>query len=292
MSDYTFLVDLIFNVLNHLFSSLFSSIDSSIYSLLDDITFINVDILNNSFFQTFLKSSSKNSILILANSLLLGILIYYGISYFFSRFTNNYIDSPLYFILKMCIIYIVMNFSFFICENLIFLISTISSSIRELGEINLKEEICFSSLLSYIDNSIYLDVEGNVNQLFSLDSIIKGFSSFGFISLLFSYSLRYIYISILIIISPFAILTLSLNSSSWIFKSWIKNFISLLSIQVFISIILLLFFSYISHDFGNLNKLLFVGLIYALMQVNSLVKELFGGISFNVQNNKFFSKYK
>ena len=292
MTDYTLLVDLIFNVLNSLFSNVFSSIDSSIYLLLDDITFINIDILENSFFQDFLKSSSKNSILFLANSLLLGILIYYGILFFFSHFTNTYVESPLQFIFKLIIVYILINFSYFICEKIIYVISTISSSIRELGEITFGKSICFSNLLSSLNNSMFLDNESATFEIFSFDSIIKAFSSFGFITLLFSYSLRYIYINILIIFSPFALLSLSLNSTSWIFKTWIKNFISLLLIQVFISIVLLLFFSYLSSDLGKLNQLLYIGLLYSLIQINSFVKELFGGISFNIPNNFFSSKIK
>ena len=40
----------IIEAINTILSNLFSSIDESIYSILDDITFVNSDIINDSYF--------------------------------------------------------------------------------------------------------------------------------------------------------------------------------------------------------------------------------------------------
>ena len=45
------LSEIIFNSINELLQTLFSSIDNSIYSLLDDLAFIDTSILSNSYFQ-------------------------------------------------------------------------------------------------------------------------------------------------------------------------------------------------------------------------------------------------
>ena len=58
------LTEIILNSINELFSKLFSSVDNSIYSVLDDITFVNPDILSNSAFQKILGSSSSEGIVI------------------------------------------------------------------------------------------------------------------------------------------------------------------------------------------------------------------------------------
>lgn len=52
----------ILNTINSLFSSLFSSIDNSIYSLLDDLIFINEDLLQDNFMSKFFGTSSTNRI--------------------------------------------------------------------------------------------------------------------------------------------------------------------------------------------------------------------------------------
>ena len=73
------LTDVIIKTINSIFQTLFSSIDNSIYSFLDDIVFINTDILNESFIQKIFGTSSGNGLLLIVNSLLVGFLIYYGI---------------------------------------------------------------------------------------------------------------------------------------------------------------------------------------------------------------------
>jgi hypothetical protein len=90
-------------------------------------------------------------------------------------------------------------------------------------------------------------------------------------------------VQVFILISPFAFLSLISDNSSWFFKSWLKNFISLLLVQVLISIILCLAFS-LTIDNSNLSKLLFVGIIYALTRANLYMKEIFGGISTDVSS--------
>ena len=69
----------IIEAINTILSNLFSSIDESIYSILDDITFVNSDIINDSYFEKILGTSTSNGILLIANSLLFGVLLYYSI---------------------------------------------------------------------------------------------------------------------------------------------------------------------------------------------------------------------
>ena len=73
----------IIDTINTIFQNLFSSIDNSLYSVLDDITFINNNILDDPYFDKIFGSSSSNGILLIANSLLLGFLLYFGINNLF-----------------------------------------------------------------------------------------------------------------------------------------------------------------------------------------------------------------
>lgn len=131
-------------------------------------------------------------------------------------------------------------------------------------------------------------------DIFTLDGLIKGTLTISLLNLVFSYSLRYIMIKIFVLLSPFAFLSLILESTSHFFKSWYRNLFSLLFIQIIVAIVLLLLFS-MDYSKGNLiNKFIYIGGIYALIRANSIVKELFGGISTNIQsgitNLKTFTK--
>ena len=64
-------------------------------------------------------------------------------------------------------------------------------------------------------------------NLFSLDGLIKSVLSVSLLSLVFSYSLRYIFVKVFILLAPFAILSLCLQNTSWFFKAWFRNLFSL-----------------------------------------------------------------
>ncbi len=277
------LTDVIFNSLNELFSKLFSSIDNTIYSVLDDIIFIKPNILSNSKFEQIIGTSSSNGILLIANSLILGFIIYYSINYLISHLTYSKIDSPKQFVFKAIIFIAIMNSSLWICEQIINIIYLISSSISKLGENLFSVSINFSNFIENINKTIYM--QNNEFNIFSFDGIIKSFTSFGLINLIFTYSLRYIMIQIFVLLSPFAFLSLITNSSEWFFKIWLKTFISLLLVQILILLILLLSFTININSNETISKLLFIGIIFALTRSNAFMKELFGGISTTVQAN-------
>lgn len=176
-----------------------------------------------------------------------------------------------------------MNSSFFLCEQIISLNSFVSTAIRDSCSNILDTSICFSKLID-ISSSI-IQIESNTSNVFSIDGIIKTIISIGFLNVVFMYAIRYILIKVFILISPFAFLTLSLYSTSFIFKSWLKCFISLLLIELFASLILAVMFS-LEYGINNIvSKLLFIGSILALMKVNSYVRDFIGGISIDTYHS-------
>lgn len=277
------MANIIITTINTILENLFSSIDNSLYSVLDDITFINSDILTSSYFQRILGMSASNGILVIANSMLLGFLLYFSIKYLLSHFYAIEIESPYQFIFKLLFFGIAMNSSYFILGQILDISSNISLSIRNLGENIFNTEICFSSLINKINSCI--GIESVSTNIFSVDGLIKSILSCSLLSLVLSYSLRYILVKVFALLSPFAILSLSLNSTNWFFKSWFKNLFSLLFIQILVSIVLLILFSMDYSSNELIIKFLYVGAIYALIRVNSFVKEFVGGISTNVSHS-------
>lgn len=285
------ITQIIINTINTILGNLFSSIDNNLYSILDDITFINSDILKDKNFENIFGTSTSNGILLIANSLLLGFLLYFAIKYLISHFTFSNVEQPHSFLIKLIICGICMNFSYFLLTYFLDISSNITLAIRNLGETLFNKEICFSELILTINSNI--SVNTTSVDVFSLDGLIKSILSFSLLNLVFSYSFRYILIKVFVLIAPFAILSNSLNSTSWFFKSWIKNLFSLLFIQIIVSIILLILFS-MNFSSGNLAiKFIYVGGLFALIKANSFVRDLVGGVSTTIsQNVHNFSKIK
>lgn len=277
------LTELILNSINELFSKMFSSIDNTIYSVLDEVTFINNTILENDSFKKILGESSQDGILLICNSLVLGFIIYYAINYLFSHLTYSKIDSPKQFIFKSIIFIAIMNSSLWICLEIINIISVITDGISYISQNLFGIQISFSNFIDNINKNLY--IQNEAFNVFSIDGIIKSFTSFGLINLVFTYSLRYIMIQIFILLSPFAFLSLISNSSEIFFRAWIKVFLSLLLVQILISLILLLSFSIELTSNTNISKFLYVGIIYALSKATSYIKEIFGGISIDIKSS-------
>lgn len=291
MESQTNITQTIINTINSIFEMLFSSIDNNLYSVLDKITFINSDILTDKNFENIFGTSTSNGILLIANSLLLGFILYYGFKYLMSHITYQRVDSPFSFIIKIIIFGICMNFSFFILQFLLDLNSNISLAIRSLGKDLFGSELSFSELINKINTNISIDTSSL--NIFSVDGLIKSTLSLSLLNLVFSYSFRYIMVKVFILLAPFAFLSLSLDSTSWFFKSWLKNLFSLLFIQIIVSLVLLILFSLDFSSSNLFNKFVYVGGIYSLIKANSFVREFIGGVSTNIsQSVKSFANFK
>ena len=269
------ITEVIMQIINTLLGNLFSSIDNNIYTVLDDITFIDTDILSTSHFSAIFGTSISDGFLLIANALLIGFLIYYAIKLILANFGMTQIESPYQFFFKLLLLGIFMNSSFFLCEQVIHIVSLCSSSIRNLGEDLFHTPICFSNLIQKVNTVI--SIESSSINIFSIDGILKSFLSFGFFNLILSYSVRYVMLKVFILISPFAILSYSVHPN--FLKSWFRCFISLLFVQILVSIVLLLLFSIDFQTNDLFSKFIFVGAIYSLMKANSYVKEFLGGIN-------------
>lgn len=270
---------IISTTINEMFYKIFSSIDNSLYSVLDDFTFIDSDILNDSYFIDIFGLSSQNGILLIANSLVLGYLIYYAFKLLLSHLGVTQVERPSQFILKIIIYSICMNFSLFICDEIIYIISLISSSIRQVGEHLFNTKICFSELIVQLNSIISINESLDI---FSLNGIIKSLISVGLLNLVITYAVRYVLIKVFVLISPFAILSLCNKNTSILFNSWIKSFLSLMFVQVFVAIILLLIFSLNISSNNIFSKFILIGAIFILIKANGYIKEMLGGISSDV----------
>lgn len=272
----------IISTINTLLSSLFSSIDNNLYSILDDIVFIDTDILHDNFISSIFGTSNTIGLLLLSNSLLIGFALFYIIRYAFSHYTSSQTEQPFQFLFKLFIFASLSNSSYFLMEQLININSLISLSIREIGENIFNCNISFSELILKLNNIV--STQENLN-IFSMDGLLKSFISINLLNLLFTYSLRYVILKVFVLITPFAIITLINSSTSWFFKSWFKSILSLLLLQSLVSLILLIIFSTNFSATEIMPKIICIGSLYALTKANSYIRDLIGGISTDVSAN-------
>ena len=133
MEEEVNIASIIIDSINSIFQTLFSSIDTNVSSILDEVTVINTDILDTSYFSSIFGYSSTSGVLLVANSLIIGFLLYYAIRLLLSHLLITQAERPSSFILKLVFFGICMNCSLFICEQFIFFNHTISSLIQSIG---------------------------------------------------------------------------------------------------------------------------------------------------------------
>lgn len=265
--------DLICDSLNTIFFKIFSSIDHTIYSNLDNILFIRSDMINDLKFQQLFGTDSTNGLLLIANSLIFGIILFYILRFATSHLIYSKIDSPYQFAFK-CIIFVACaNSSFWICEQIVTLADLISSSICEVGYFINGTEISFSNLINTINSTLYPSLE--TFDIFSFDGILKLGSSLGILYILFVYAVRFILCKILILLSPFAVISLIHHQFDGFFKGWLQQFLTLLSMQIFVAIVLSLGFCLEFYSGNILSQLIYFGIIVILTKCHSHTKKTF-----------------
>lgn len=246
---------------------------------MDDLIFINPGITKNII--PIIGATPFRGMTLLCNSLIYGFLLYYAISYLLSHITYTQIEKPFQFVFKLILCSIALNFSEYICSSIISLFYTISEIILDLYTPYAFFDVSFASFLDNVIPSDYFST--NSFNLFNFDGILKSTISFGFLSLAVSYAVRYILLKVLVILSPFAILSLCSSKTSFFFKSWLKSFLALLFLQVLVAIILVVCIAINKTDSLLLPSQLFhLSMIYSLFKANSFVKEFIGGLSIDV----------
>lgn len=273
------IVSSLLDSINSIFSSLISSINSNIYTILDDLLFINTGIFDDSSLSNLLGFSPTSGIISICNSLISGFVLYYALSLLLSHLTFAQVQRPSSFIFKILLCVIAINSCWIICYSAIFVNSCITSLIKNVGGNLFNTEICFTTLIENLNSNLYTNSTFN---LFTFDGLIKAFISIGFVNLAISYSLRYVMIRVFILICPFAILSLSIDKFNWLFKAWCKIFLSLLFLQILVAFILLITFS-LQYDPNDIfSQLTYIGSIYALIKANSFLREFMGGLTTDV----------
>lgn len=268
--------------INEMCKTLFNSIDKNAFKYLDKLAFFDDKSFRNSTELEMIGNNFYEGIIGIGLSVLIGIVLYYIINYFIKKVINEELENPYTFIIKAIII---SFFIIYIKDILLFIIyvnNIITTEILSLTKTFFNEKVTFENILIKINEALYLS--GDNFNVISFDGIIKMYLIFGVINLLFEYSLRYVMVKIMFIISPIVIALKSSKKTEYLYSNWLKGICSLLFMQNIIAIILVLSTRLIVSPIVPITKIIYIGMIYALIRVNFFVKEIFGGgVSIEVQ---------
>jgi len=82
-------------------------------------------------------------------------------------------------------------------------------------------------------------------------------------------------IKILILLSPFAFISLICNRFDGFFKSWLKQFLCLLSMQILVALVLVLGFCINFNSGDILSQLIYFAIIAIIAKCHYSIKEIF-----------------
>ena len=246
--------------LNEMCKALFNSVDKNAFKYLDELAF-----LDESKFKTGIELE----------------LIGNNINYFIRKIINEEMENPYTFIIKSII---AGFFIIYIKDIVLFVISVnniITKEILNLTQTFFNQRVTFENILIKINETLYVQGEGF--NVMSFDGIIKIYLVFGIINLIFEYSLRYVMIKIMFILSPIFVAFKTNRKTEYLYNNWVKGMFGLLFMQNIIAIILVISTRFITSPLIPINKIIYIGMIYALIKVNVFIKEIFGGVSIEVQ---------
>jgi len=258
---------------NILVEKIIKSVENEVYKNIDSILVIDKKIFKVEPLNKLILEDDINGFIMLANAMILFYFVYYIFSTLISLYNGNQIININKYIIKMVVIVIAVNSSYYICKQIIDIFYVVTDVIDTIGLDITGKELIFQNFREVINIVEDLDT----TDILSMNGIIKSFISFGSISIFISLAIKYTSVIFLILISPIAIMCLSNNITSGIFFSWGKMLILLLSNQIIMKMIMLIPMA--CKDTKTIfYKIILVGSIYILYKIDTFQRELFSKI--------------
>lgn len=260
------------NSINILLEKIYKSVEGNVYELLDKLVIISANILKQEPLKYIFKD--ENGATFVATSLILFYIVQYMLMKLIAMYNGNNPENAFKFILRIIITIAIASSTKYICELVLQINEIFTNIISSIGENISKHEISFVGF-----GEVVTDLEKYMSSdNLGVDGLIKGFISFGAITLLINYSVRYVTIIFCILVMPFAVMFSITPSTRGIFDSWLKICIVNLSQQWIVKLLLIIPLSFKEVD-TDIFKIIVLGTIYLLYKINLFSKEFLGNIS-------------
>lgn len=266
----------IIEAINIVAQKIFSSVEGELYPLLDKIIIITPDILKQEPLKNIFFEDKNVAMTLVATSFITFFIVCFALSRIISMYTGKEIENSWQEILRLVLCSILMSTSYYICKEILNINNLFTNIILGVGEDITGQKISFENF-----REVITDLEKYMSTDFiSVDGMIKGLISFGTITLVLNFAIRYVTVIFLLFISPVAFILASSDMTINIFKSWLRLLITNLITQSIVLIIIM-----IPLSFKKINditfKVVLVGTIYILYRLNNILKELLGNMSNN-----------
>jgi len=218
----------IFNSVSELFSEF---VPSNFFELMDKMAFLSLDFLGFGSNGEILDKGFiiGEAIMKLSNFLIWGLLIFYGFRSLFSYFLSKKVDVPWKMFIRIVVFGILANSAFFICYTGAFFTENCTEYMRSYAG---KDNISFSVYESYINIE---EVEDD-NEIYTFDALISIFIYFSTFFVCICLGARYLFVKILILLSPIFFILGGFKYSEKIFFAWCKKILILFFLQFIFSI--------------------------------------------------------
>lgn len=270
----------IIDSLNVLLEKIYSSVESNVYDLLDKLTTISPNILKQEPLKQIFKDD--NGIIFVASSLFLFYILQYVIMKLVAMYNGKNPENIFKFTLRVILTIALISSSEYLCKTVLEINEMFTEIITSVGKNISKNEISFVGFSEVItDLEEYMEKDN-----LGIDGLIKGFISFGSITLLIQYSVRYVTIIFCILVMPFAIMLSITSTTRGVFHSWIKLCIVNLCQQWIVKLLLIIPLSFKNID-TDIFKVIVLGTIYLLYKINVFSKEFLGTISVGTRKGEY-----
>lgn len=262
------------NNLNLISEKLFKNMEGQAYELLDKIVTIGPKIIKEEPLSILVKNDNINYLNLIATTLMMFYIIYYILTKLISIYNGSQSESVFSFIIKLLVISLLISNSYYLCNLLLEICELLTNCISQFIEEISGKEATFENLKETIINI----KDFMKSDILSVNGLIKGILSFGIINILISFSIRYVKVIFLILVSPFMFVFLASDLTKGIFNSWIKQLVINLSLQIVVKLVILIPLLYKDVD-SIMFKIILLGTIYILYRINDLVSTLFQSIT-------------
>lgn len=262
-------MDIISN-LDTTITNLYDSVSHEIFEILDKILVISPDILKLNPIKKVLNITEGSYMAAIVSCFitLSGIcFVIYRLASMYNG-TNN--KNPYKYIITVIVCAIIATNCLYLCKTVLNIYELFTNVVMELGSAISGQEITFKTFGEHIHS-----LNKNMSDSFlSVDGMTKGIIVFSLVNLLINFSVRYVWIIFLLLVTPVAIMLNISKASSGIFKSWCRSLLLNLTYQVIVKFVLIIPISLKSGD-ELISKIVLLGTMYILYKLNSFVQELF-----------------
>lgn len=264
----------IISTINTVAEKIFSSVEGQLYPLLDKIVIITPSILKQEPLKNMFIEDKAIAMTLVATSFITFFVLYFAFSRIVSMYSGEETENLWKNIIQIILFAILTSTSYYICKEILNINHLFTEVVKSALEDVTENKITFENLKEVIKE---LD-EYMSSDFISIDGMIKGLISFGTVSLVLNFSIRYVTIIFLLLISPIAFMMGASQLTRGLLNTWLKLLITNLLTQVVTIVIISIPLAFRSIDSITF-KIVLVGTIYMLYKINNLTRELFTNIT-------------